>query len=506
RALAEAEKALAQDGQCAMAYQARGHARYNNKDYDGAIADYNEAIRLDPTFAMAYNNRGLARSDKGDLDGEITDYTEAIRLNPKYAKAYYNRGLARSDKGDLDGAIADYSEAIRLDPRYALAYNNRGVARSNKGDKDGAITDYNEAIRLDPKFALAYHNRGLAREAKEDYVGAITDYTEAISLDPSQARFYLDRGDSRGQTGDYFAALADYTEAIRLNPRFDWAYYRRGLLHRVRGRLREAKQDFAEASRLDRDNPDYRKVLEHSNRDSRSGLHEMAEATDQHFDKILRSVLDRSNEKLVRKWDCGLLWARTESDKRRPDASGYRSRTGRHGTGYVCITDQALYIVTIGALTRKFPTYSGGGMAGAILGFMARDVDEVRPETTDQQWRVPWDALAGAQVSTDPRKGESFVQVLSGPNWEIYPLKPDALDDIVTFLNRGRAGTLIMKLETLAPPPAPAPAQSPPPPAQVQAPAEDIFGKIRKLAELHRTGDISDAEFEAKKKELLDRL
>ena len=131
-------------------YLTRGIARYDRKDYDGAIADYDQAIRLDPKFAIAYNNRGNARKAKGDLDGAIADYDQAIRLNPKYATAYYNRGLARKAKGNLDGAIADYDQAIRLDPKNATAYYNRGLARKAKGNLDGALADFTEGARLAP--------------------------------------------------------------------------------------------------------------------------------------------------------------------------------------------------------------------------------------------------------------------------------------------------------------------------------------------------------------------
>ena len=64
-----------------------------------AIADYDQAIRLDPKDATAYNNRGSARYDRKEYDGAIADYDQAIRLDPKYATAYNNRGSARDAKG-----------------------------------------------------------------------------------------------------------------------------------------------------------------------------------------------------------------------------------------------------------------------------------------------------------------------------------------------------------------------------------------------------------------------
>ena len=53
-----------------------------------------KATRLKPAYADAYNNRGNAYVDLKQYDKAIADYTEAIRLKPDYAGAYYNRGLA----------------------------------------------------------------------------------------------------------------------------------------------------------------------------------------------------------------------------------------------------------------------------------------------------------------------------------------------------------------------------------------------------------------------------
>ena len=65
---------------------------------------------------MAYNARGIARHDLEDDEGAITDYTQAIRLDPEYDPAYHNRGNIRRNLEDYEGAIADYTQAIRFNP------------------------------------------------------------------------------------------------------------------------------------------------------------------------------------------------------------------------------------------------------------------------------------------------------------------------------------------------------------------------------------------------------
>jgi lipoprotein NlpI len=104
-------------------------------------------------LAFAYNNRGIAYDEKKDFDRAIADFTEAIRLDPKYAAAYDNRGNAYNAKGDFDRAIPDYTEAIRLDPKNAFAYRHRGLAYFYNGNFAKALADLGQASGLDPKDA-----------------------------------------------------------------------------------------------------------------------------------------------------------------------------------------------------------------------------------------------------------------------------------------------------------------------------------------------------------------
>ena len=508
-----------------LCYHHRGTIRNEKGDQDGAIADINEAIRLDPENADNYNVRGLARLAKGNKDGAMADYNEAIRLDPKLALAYYNRGIARQEKGDQDGAIADYSEAIRLDPNYAPAYNNRGTVRQEKGDQDGEMADYNEAIRLDPKLAPAYYNRGQARRAKGDQDGAIADYSEAIRLDPKDATVYRNRGIARQEKGNMDGAIADYTEAIRLNPKDATAYNNRGIARQDKGDVDRAIADFTEAIRLSPKFADayHNRGIARSDKGDVEGMladqarayetrpkaqievadaesEKLANTIHHHFTTVLLSELRQMGERFVEYYPCGLLWGRREFERRRPDGSAYIARTGSHGTGYICVTDQSLHLVTLGALTKQFSTYSSGWLGG-ILGYALRNVDEIRPETSDQSWRIPWRSIMGAQPSTDSARSKTYIQILSGPNWEVYAMFTGDFNEMLTVLNMGISGRLANIWEE-QPAATSRVAQS----SGSASIGDDIFEKLKKLDELRKVGIVSDAEFEEKKKELLSRL
>jgi tetratricopeptide (TPR) repeat protein len=104
-----------------FAFNSRGLAYYDNRDFDSAVASFNQAIALDPKFAPGYNNRALAYAALGDLDRAIVDYSEAIRLDPANASSLRNRAAAYSSKHDYGRTVADYTAAVKLDPTNGAA-------------------------------------------------------------------------------------------------------------------------------------------------------------------------------------------------------------------------------------------------------------------------------------------------------------------------------------------------------------------------------------------------
>jgi tetratricopeptide (TPR) repeat protein len=200
------------------AYNSRGNAHQEIRDYERALADYNEAIRLEPRSAHPHNGRGNVYRAKGDNDRAILDYSEAIRLDPKYGSPYNGRGNAYLDREDYDRAIADYNQAIRLDPANPYPYNGRGNAHRAKGDLDWAIADFTESARLDPHYARPYHGRGIAQRARGDLARAIDDYNEAVKLDPKDVGVRRSRAYANFCFGDYGAAADDFTRVIQQQP------------------------------------------------------------------------------------------------------------------------------------------------------------------------------------------------------------------------------------------------------------------------------------------------
>lgn len=128
----------------------RGNVRYEQKDYDSAIADYSKAININHNYALAFYNRAFALIGKEEYNKAIEDYDMVIKLEPDYiANAFVVRGSILRAMKEYDQAIEYYNKAINIDPDYANAYYNRGIAKKeyNK-DLAGSKHDFEKFIEL----------------------------------------------------------------------------------------------------------------------------------------------------------------------------------------------------------------------------------------------------------------------------------------------------------------------------------------------------------------------
>ena len=151
------------------------------------------------------------------------------------------------------------------------------------------------------------------------------------------------------------------------------------------------------------------------------------------------------------------------------------SGTYGSGTGLAVLTDRRLMFVKdgwVGKTTEDFPLdkissvqWNSGIMFGKLTVFASGNKAEIT--NVGKQ--------AGKAIADTIRE-----RLASGPT---YPPQPPAQPPT---------------------PVAPAPAPASAPPADMSR--DEVFSALRQLGELRDAGIVTDAEFEAKKKELLDRI
>jgi len=115
------------------------------KDPKKAVDYWSRAIRSKQNTVEAYNNRGLAYHELKQYDRAIKDYSQAIRLDPARVNAYNNRGNSYYEKDEYQLALADFYQSLKRKPDYAKAHLNRGLVYYQMDKTDQACSDFQNA-------------------------------------------------------------------------------------------------------------------------------------------------------------------------------------------------------------------------------------------------------------------------------------------------------------------------------------------------------------------------
>ena len=110
-----------------------------------AVDYWGRAIRSKQNTAEAYNNRGLAYHELKQYDKAIKDYNQAIRLAPAQVAAYNNRGNSYYEIDEYQLALADFNQGLKRKPDYAKAHLNRGLVYYQMDKTDQACMDFQKA-------------------------------------------------------------------------------------------------------------------------------------------------------------------------------------------------------------------------------------------------------------------------------------------------------------------------------------------------------------------------
>lgn len=220
--------------------QARGDEYLIERKFDEAIASYNAALEIDPNFWPAYNQRGIALINLKEYEAALQDFNKAILLIPnEQFRPYRNRGNVWASLGKEALARQDFNKAIEIDPDEVLAYFERGNSYYRIGQFEQALADYNKAITLDSfmlsldgtQQAFLYQSRGKLFTKREKFKEAIKDFEAGIKLDPQNPDLYNSRGEAYRRSGNLAKARMDYQKTIELDPKHPAAYYNLGFTY-----------------------------------------------------------------------------------------------------------------------------------------------------------------------------------------------------------------------------------------------------------------------------------
>ena len=240
-------KAIAQRGNDAPLYLARGILLVQARQFRMADDDFTAAIRISPDYVEAYLRRAAIRIGAS----AALDRAEARRLGAGLADGYYNEGVRAYGQGHVDEAERMWRFAIDLQPFHSRAHVAIGRLHLERRQFAEAAAELDQAIPIGSEDAELYYYRGNARMAAGRGEEALTDFAKAVELDPGEPTYYTARGLALQRVrNDAARARANFDEAIRLDPNCHGAWFARGVLLHEQKELEEAEKDLRRAGTI----------------------------------------------------------------------------------------------------------------------------------------------------------------------------------------------------------------------------------------------------------------
>lgn len=125
---------------------------YRRGQYAVAIDEANKAISQYPDYALAYSMLGLIYMEVRDDEKAQYNFEKAVDLAPKTPDIRHNYGFFLCDRGQYKKGIEQYKQAL-LDPLYQTPDKTLielGICSEKLGLFDDAGTYYERALRYRP--------------------------------------------------------------------------------------------------------------------------------------------------------------------------------------------------------------------------------------------------------------------------------------------------------------------------------------------------------------------
>jgi tetratricopeptide (TPR) repeat protein len=101
-----------------------------------------KAQTLNPKNPEVQFALGSAKFQKKDYQGAITHYQAGLKLKPNYSGGFFDLGNAYYMLNKFPDAIAQFNLAINKDKKFWPAINNIGLIKYEEGDVPGAIQQW----------------------------------------------------------------------------------------------------------------------------------------------------------------------------------------------------------------------------------------------------------------------------------------------------------------------------------------------------------------------------
>lgn len=153
-------------------YFNRGNSKYSLMDYIGAKEDYEKALELNPEFMEAKYSMAMAKYDLKDYKGAIAD----LNALPKTSYVYLQLGRSYEALNDYKNALTNYSLAI-LNDKNSQNFYARGLFYMGINYYKNANEDFTVSFYLDNGNVSALFFKGVSHYLLGEFDQALNSFS-----------------------------------------------------------------------------------------------------------------------------------------------------------------------------------------------------------------------------------------------------------------------------------------------------------------------------------------
>jgi tetratricopeptide (TPR) repeat protein len=262
-ALADFDAACKLEPQCVFSLKYRGDIKYMLCQYEEALKDLTLASETEPNDWFTLSRRGAVYKALDDYENALEDLNRADELDANNHFIKTERGVVKRSLRDFAGALVDLSHAANAcSPHQAYILMQLGVVKRELGQFHEALGYLNRAyelkstdtfMELESNDAFLHRQRGVVRREVKDLEGALHDLNIAHRIVSDDAYTLRRRGITRRELLDCQGSLEDLNEANYLEPFNNLTLNERGVTKKVLGDFQGAIEDLTMANHIKAD-------------------------------------------------------------------------------------------------------------------------------------------------------------------------------------------------------------------------------------------------------------
>ena len=160
-------------------------------DYTSAARYLEQSLQMNPDDVEARYHLGRVRYQQNQFDPAIAAFEEVLRRNPGDVKAEDNLGLCLEGKGRGDAALGAYRKAIAMESASSLQseqpYLNLGKLLTTMNRAAEAVPVLTQAATIAPNSPTVHYELGRAQFSLKRFEPARDQLERAVALDPNDS-------------------------------------------------------------------------------------------------------------------------------------------------------------------------------------------------------------------------------------------------------------------------------------------------------------------------------